>query len=62
MDNPRLKSQKKTSILVKVVDNGFIVEEDFQEFNHHTHVSPTINSKKVFNTKKQLYNYIGENL
>ena len=61
-DMESIKKPKQTSILLEVVDNGFIVKEDFHEFAHHQNPTARINDKKVFNTKKQLYNYIADNL
>jgi hypothetical protein len=52
---------KQRSILIEVVDNGFIVNEDYKQAGMRDHIA-TVGSQKVFNTKKQLYNYISENL
>jgi len=58
MEKQQIK--KKSSILIEVVDNGFIVKEDYQvnfrESPERSHKS------KVFQTKKSLNNYINENL
>ncbi len=60
MAEPTIK--KKESILIQVVDNGFIVKEDFPEFPDMRRSSPEVMKRKVFNTKKSLFNYISENL
>jgi hypothetical protein len=50
---------KQTKILIEVVGNGFIVHEDY--YNEDIRVA-VAHSKKVYNTKKQLYSYILSNL
>lgn len=60
MEDQNQKAKQK-SILIEVVDNGFIVNEDFR-FRDRGIPEATVQSQKVFNTKKQLYNYISENL
>ena len=53
------EAQKITTIFIEVVANGFIVNEDYQ-VNPRESIRP--NKQQVFNTKKQLFNYISKNL
>ena len=55
-------SKKQSVILIEVVENGFIVKEDYKECNSGIDIRTIIPKKKVFNTKKQLNNYINDNL
>lgn len=55
-----MENTKKTSILIEVVSNGFLVHEDY--YSGRVGEIASVSSRKVFNTKKQLYNYIGEHL
>lgn len=53
-----------SKILIEVVSNGFIVKENYYEFNNREMIvsHAEIPVIKVFNTKKQLNKYINENL
>lgn len=51
----------QSKILIEVVSNGFVVKENYNEFNERG-MTAEILSIKVFNTKRQLNKYINENL
>lgn len=50
-------------VLIEEVDNGFLITEDYKEYNDVLHRGQVeIPVRKVFNTHKQLNKYLNENI